>query len=74
MRTRCTRCEQFIDEDRIVWLELNGITGVYTNNDISGIYTDNDISPEESQGWFPFGADCAGRELSSGRSKDHNAT
>lgn len=48
----CTACRQPLRR-RFVWLELDQRTGRF--HDSGGV-------PEaESQGWFPFGRDCAAR-------------
>jgi len=51
----CTKCEKKLDYEKIVWLELNSHTGVYT---LPGM-----VPEEESQGVFPFGAACAQKQL-----------
>ena len=52
---RCTRCDELLNEARIVWLELNSRTGIYSSGPVE--------PPEDSQGGFPFGAACARRVL-----------
>ena len=51
----CTRCERELNDETIVWLELD------TN---TGRYHDPSQFPEDglSQGAFPFGTACAERE------------
>jgi len=47
----CTRCSEKLDPERVVWLELNVNTT---------LYSEEGMVPEgESQGAFPFGAACA---------------
>jgi hypothetical protein len=47
----CERCKQPLTPDTCVWLELNARTGKYGPI--------GSVSPEQSQGEFPFGRDCA---------------
>ena len=54
IRQRCERCKERLNDDRIVWLDLNRITGQFS---------DSDWPDDESQGAFPFGAACAKRVL-----------
>lgn len=51
---RCERCGEPLKAERIVWLELSQTSGRYYLS-----------LPErhESQGQFPFGRDCAQREV-----------
>lgn len=58
---RCKRCDQVLDPDKAVWLDLNLHTHVWRA----------EPWPDEvSQGAFPFGAACAekveGREFGPG--------
>ena len=47
----CTCCNRKLNKDKIVFLELDQRTDNYHN--FGGV-------PEnQSQGWFPFGPDCA---------------
>lgn len=48
----CERCGERLILARIVWLELNSHTGIYSRNE-------GETPAEESQGWFPFGSACA---------------
>lgn len=54
----CTRCKEPIKANRVNWLELNNWTNEYTDPDKAGF-----LPEEQSQGCFPFGADCAKRAL-----------
>ncbi len=48
----CTRCNATLEN--VVWLEFDQRTNTYTNQEI----------PDEfNQGAFPFGKDCAKKEL-----------
>ena len=49
----CERCGVEIKPGREVWLELNSVTGTWHTPE------DAQVPPEQSQGCFPFGADCA---------------
>jgi len=49
MRDTCERCGKPLDHSRSVWLELSFRSGRYAES----------VPPEESQGFFEFGADCA---------------
>lgn len=51
-RERCTNCGKPLGR-RIVWLELDQRDGTY--------HWSRDVPDEFSQGWFPFGLDCAAR-------------
>jgi hypothetical protein len=58
-KIHCTKCEAELDESRIVWLELNNWENTYHANE-------GEVPQEQSQGWFPFGSDCARRALKGG--------
>lgn len=51
----CTRCGELLSADSITWLELNCRTGQYSAAGATRLPSD------ESQGYFPFGPDCAKR-------------
>jgi hypothetical protein len=51
---RCERCNELLDPEKAVWLELD----VRENK-----YTDMPIPEEDSQGGFPFGKACAKKAL-----------
>lgn len=51
----CTRCERKLNPNNIAMLELDQRTNTYHDFD--------DVPPEYSQGWFPFGVNCAAREI-----------
>ena len=51
----CTCCNRKLHKDRIVFLELDQRTDTYHN--FGGVPDD------KSQGWFPFGPDCAKAEI-----------
>ena len=55
--TRCTKCDRKLDEDKIVYLELNNFHGTY--------HKAGTVPNSESQGAFPFGADCAKKVVKS---------
>jgi hypothetical protein len=46
----CTRCEKPL-RGRIAWLELDQRDNTYHDR--------GDVPADRSQGWFPFGMDCA---------------
>jgi hypothetical protein len=48
----CERCGQKLADDNQVWLELSTGTGRYAPEG-------QRVLPAESQGFFPFGYDCA---------------
>lgn len=50
---RCHRCEQPLKPENEVWLELHMRTGVYSDPKKVA------IAPDDSQGLFVFGAQCA---------------
>lgn len=54
----CERCGKLLDNERIVWLELNQNSGRY--------HEDGMVPEEESQGSFPFGPDCAAAVMETG--------
>jgi hypothetical protein len=47
---RCERCNQKIDHDKTIWLELSNTSGNYYETLPYG---------HESQGYFPFGIVCS---------------
>lgn len=49
----CTKCGKKLNKQTMVMLELNWRTNEYTDPKIK------QIPPEDSQGLFPFGKDCA---------------
>ena len=49
----CQRCGRTLEPDQIVWLELDQRTDTYVDPAIVR------VPDEQSQGCFPFGADCA---------------
>lgn len=51
----CTKCNKRIDPLKMIMLEYNGKTLKY--------HKPGDVPENESQGLFPFGADCAKRIL-----------
>jgi hypothetical protein len=51
----CTKCGKELKAGRVVWLELSWKSGKYAEC--------GEVEPLESQGCFPFGADCAQAEL-----------
>lgn len=52
---QCTRCGRDVHPARTTWLELNALTLKY--------YAEpGNVPQNESQGWFPFGPDCAQKE------------
>ena len=56
MNQHCERCGEELKPERIVWLELNSATGEWAKPGTT-TWTDG----PDSQGAFPFGADCAKR-------------
>jgi len=48
----CTRCGKAIS-GRVAWLELDRRDNTYHDRE--------DVPEDQSQGWFPFGVDCARR-------------
>ena len=56
----CERCGKKIDEDNLIWLELSFKTGRYSPEGATG------LPATESQGYFPFGADCAAAVINAG--------
>lgn len=57
---RCERCNEKLNPDKAVWLELSMSTGLYT--DPKNI----EIPQEDSQGGFAFGSKCACAVLKNG--------
>jgi hypothetical protein len=51
---QCIRCGKLISSKKIVYLELNMDTGIYTDPRVSGYLSEN-----ISQGMHPFGKNCA---------------
>lgn len=60
MTQECTKCDRPLDDTKIVWLELNGRTGIYYRS------ADEEVPARETQGEFPFGEACAQRVLKNG--------
>lgn len=50
----CTHCEKPLHR-KVAWLELNNRAGTY--------HDDGSVPDGDSQGWFPFGMDCAKKLL-----------
>ncbi len=50
-KERCTRCGKPLAPNKVVLLELDQRSNTY--HDL------RDVPDDKSQGWFPFGADCA---------------
>lgn len=50
----CTKCDAPLNPKKTVWLELDQRNWTY--HDFLG-----GVPEEHSQGWFPFGSDCAKR-------------
>lgn len=55
---RCYRCNELLNKERLVWLELNCKTGEWAKSG-EAPWTDG----PDSQGSFEFGAACARRVL-----------
>lgn len=55
MTFHCERCGEELTEDRTIWLDLDFVTGLYSEE-----------RAQNSQGCFPFGATCAKRVLDNG--------
>lgn len=51
----CTRCEKKLNKNNMVMLELDQRTDTYHNL--------QNVPQDKSQGWFPFGKDCAKVEI-----------
>jgi hypothetical protein len=51
---KCTRCNEELKPSRVTWLELSNTNGLYYRALPAG---------HVSQGAFPFGGDCATRQL-----------
>ena len=49
----CTSCGRSLNGRVVVWLEFDQRTNTY--------HALENIPQELSQGWFPFGADCAAK-------------
>ncbi len=58
MDERCENCDRKLNKQKIVWLELNQVTGIY--------HLIGEVAEEESQGAFAFGRDCAKTVLANG--------
>src|SRR5262245_32063316 len=60
---RCERCAKQLNADGTgtVWLELNSRTNRFER--------EGTVPPEDSQGFFPFGADCAAVVIKNGGRK-----
>lgn len=54
----CNRCNEKLDESKIVWLELDQDTGLYTDKELPEGHT--------TQGGFAFGRSCAKTVLANG--------
>lgn len=54
----CIRCGEKLDPKKMVWLELNQVTGRY--------HKPGEVPEDKSQGAFEFGAACARRVLKNG--------
>ena len=54
----CERCGQALDTDKLVWLELNTYTGIYSEP--------GTVPKDESQGCFTFGQACARSVIEAG--------
>lgn len=50
----CTHCNKAL-RGRVAWLEFDQRTQTY--------HDDGGVPSDKSQGWFPFGVDCARAEL-----------
>jgi hypothetical protein len=57
---RCARCNEVLYGKRIRWLELDLLTGVYSDP------TKGQLPVTRSQGAFPFGLKCAKVQLGEG--------
>lgn len=57
----CERCGEKLNPKKIKWLELNCVTGEWTDPDVTK------VPEEESQGGFPFGIACAKQVLKTGQ-------
>jgi hypothetical protein len=58
----CEKCGKPLDPETLVWLELNCLTLEYAEPGAASW-----SETPQSQGCFPFGADCAKRLLKRGR-------
>jgi len=56
---RCTRCNELLKQGKIIYLELNQNTLLYSK-------PGNKILKNESQGYFPFGLNCAKKIIGNG--------
>lgn len=54
----CNRCNEKLDPNKIVWLELDQDTGLYTDGELPEGHT--------SQGGFAFGRSCAKAVIQNG--------
>ncbi len=50
----CTECDKRLS-GKVAWLELDQRTDTYHDH--------GDVPSDQSQGWFPFGLDCAKKLL-----------
>jgi hypothetical protein len=55
----CECCERKLNPAKIVWLELDQRDDTYHNF--------ADVPEDRSQGWFPFGPDCAKKKIKEAR-------
>jgi hypothetical protein len=62
---RCTNCDQALNADKIVWLDLNWRTNQYRREP---------WSQGESQGLYAFGATCASKMIKRGRPRKYGDT
>lgn len=59
-KNRCTLCDKLLTHTgNEVWLELDQRFDVY--------HDFHNVPPELSQGWFPFGRDCAPKARAAAR-------
>jgi hypothetical protein len=58
----CTACNRVLS-GRVAWLELDQRTDTYHDR--------GDVPGDKSQGWFPFGMDCARAALSKAEGGSH---
>lgn len=55
---RCARCDEILNDQRMVWLELSFVTGKFSK--------EGTVPVAESQGCFPFGSACAAAVIKAG--------
>jgi hypothetical protein len=58
----CQRCGRVLNPNEAKWLELNFVTNLYAEP--------GSVPPDQSQGGFSFGKDCATKVLSNGGHND----